>query len=74
MSRDRFYDPQASLSVARVRKRTGHVYSPDPYMGNQRAPKLADEVGAVAVVDLLFGGRIAVYPHDEDWMRIRRLD
>jgi len=69
MSRDRFYDPQAGLSIARVRKQPGHSYTP-LYMGDQREPKLADEAGAIAVVELLFGGRVVLFPHDENYLRV----
>jgi hypothetical protein len=64
-------------TVARCKKQTGDVYA-SVYLGTQRAPAHADEHGAVAVIECVFGGRVRVYPiagdpdhrrveYDRDW-------
>lgn len=59
----------------RVRRQANGQYTPKLYGGTQRPPQHADEVGAVCVIDLAFGGRIALHgiPGDKEWMRIEDL-
>ena len=69
MSKDWKKDPEASAStIPLVRK--DNLGS---FMGTKRLPKTADELGAVAVIDLLFGGRILVWPHSPTHYRVQRL-
>ena len=60
---------------ARVRRQASGAYAPKLYGGTQRVPQRPDERGAVCVIDLAFGGRIALHsiPGDKEWMRIEDL-
>ncbi len=75
MSLDRFLTAELGTGgAARCRKRPRDIYTVD-YMGTQRSPRQRpDEAGAIAVVDLLFGGRIVIYaiPGDNEWRRVER--
>lgn len=69
MSLDSFRLPERSNDAcARVPRRPHDDYSQD-YLGTQRAPSQADEMGAVAVVDLVFGGRAVIYATGDKAMR-----
>jgi hypothetical protein len=70
MSMDRFQADDRSAGPARCRKAKDYTRF---YLGSQRAPRHADEAGAACVVDLVFGGRIALHRHDADFMEVRRL-
>lgn len=75
MSTDSLTAPdRAADAIARVKRAPRDIYTV-AYMGNQRAPRRPDEAGALAVVDLLFGGRICIYAiaGDNEWRRVRRL-
>lgn len=69
MSQDRFTNQRESAGPARVRRQPGDRYD-KLYLGRQRAPKTADELGATAVIECLFGGRVRLYPDSEGWMRV----
>lgn len=75
MSLSRFDAPDtATTGYARCKRAPHDIYTVT-YLGNQRPPERPDEAGAIAVVDLLFGGRMAVYviPGDAEFRRVRRL-
>ncbi len=70
MSQDRILDTRESgPTYARCKKQPGGDYS-KTYLGKQRSPKLADEVGASAVIECIYGGRVRLYNDSEGWMRV----
>lgn len=59
----------------RVRQQATGVYAPKLYGGTQRAPQSTDERGAVCVIELAFGGRMALHSisGDKEWLRVEDL-
>lgn len=64
-------DERDPVPYARCRKQPGDVYT-RLYSGNQRAPLHADEKGAIAVVECVFGGRVRIYSiqGDKEFRRV----
>lgn len=66
MSQDRFAaDDVDPTRYARCKAQPRDVYT-KLYLGRQRPPRLADEAGAVCVVECVFGGRVRIYRIDGD--------
>lgn len=63
---ERAYD-----SIARCKKQPGDVYT-RLYLGNQRAPSLPDEQGALCIIESIAGGRVRIYAiaGDKDHRRV----
>lgn len=68
MSRDRWEHPDPAVGVPLVAK--DNLRS---FMGDVRLPSVADEIGAVKVIDLRFGGRILLFPHSATHYRVQRV-
>ena len=73
----RVLEQRASDSVARVKRRPDGRYvaskeNPGGYLGQQRSadPWREDEAEAVAVIELIAGGRLCVYADRDGWMRV----
>jgi hypothetical protein len=62
---------------ARCRRQSDGLYAPKLYTGSQRPPMPSrpDELGAVCVVDHVFGGRSAIHAisGDREWVRVETL-
>lgn len=70
MSQDRNLEDRAGgPTYARCKKQPSGKYT-SLYAGTQREPKHADERGAAAVIECLFGGRVRLYNDGEGWMRV----
>jgi len=65
------------VAYARCPRQPRDVYAPKLYLGTQRGPRRVDgELGAICVIDLLLGGRIAIFAiaGDDRFRRVERLE
>lgn len=70
MSLDAAREPeQDSTPYARVKKQPRDIYTA-LFMGSQRKPAREDELGAIAVIDLVLGDRVLIWPCDAHWRRV----
>lgn len=65
---------QAFDSIARVRKEHLRDHAKTWIRSVRRPPERPDELGALAIVVLSGGERLALYPGQGDLLRVRELD